>query len=98
MAGVSSPALFLVSWPPGEDSPEAGFARDMAIHHAQAVRIAETVHDRTEDLALRVLATDVVLTQQAEIGQMRGWLEAWGLSSGGTEPLAWMGHPRRPAN
>jgi uncharacterized protein (DUF305 family) len=94
LAGVLSLALLLAPQPPGEDSPEAGFARDMAIHHAQAVRMAETVRDRTEDPAIRVLATDVVLTQQAEIGQMRGWLEVWGLSSGGSEPMAWMGHPQ----
>ncbi len=92
VAGVASLALLLAPQPPGEDSPEAGFARDMAIHHAQAVRMAETVRTRTEDPAIRVLATDVVLTQQAEIGQMRGWLEVWGLSAGGSEPMAWMGH------
>ena len=94
LAGVLSLALLLAPQPPGEDSPEAGFARDMAIHHAQAVRMAETVRDRTEDPAIRVLATDVVLTQQAEIGQMQGWLEVWGLSSGGSEPMAWMGDPQ----
>ena len=92
VAGVLSLVLLLAPQPPGEDSPEAGFARDMAIHHAQAVRMAEIVRDRTEDPAMRILATDVVLTQQAEIGQMRGWLEVWGLSSGGSEPMAWMGH------
>ena len=92
VAGVASLVLLLVPRSPGEGSPEAGFARDMAIHHAQAVRMAETVRMRTEDPAIRVLATDVVLTQQAEIGQMRGWLEVWGLSSGGSEPMAWMGH------
>jgi uncharacterized protein (DUF305 family) len=92
MAGVVSLVLLLAPQPPGEDSPEAGFARDMAIHHAQGVRMAETARMRTEDPAIRVLATDVVLSQQAEIGQMRGWLEVWGLSAGESEPMAWMGH------
>jgi uncharacterized protein (DUF305 family) len=78
---------------PGDDSPEAGFARDMAIHHAQAVQMAEAVRDRTEDPAIRVLAIDIALTQQAEVGQVRGWLEVWGLSAGSSEPMAWMGHP-----
>ena len=92
--GVASLALLFTPRPPGEGSPEAGFARDMMIHHAQAVRMAETVRGRTEDPEIRVLATDIVLTQQAEIGQMRGWLEAWGLPANGPEPpMAWMGHP-----
>src|SRR5919202_574709 len=92
--GVASVALLFTPRPPGEASPEAGFARDMMIHHAQAVRMAETVRTRTEDPEIRVLATDIVLTQQAEIGQMRGWLEAWGLPANGPEPpMAWMGHP-----
>ena len=83
---------------PGDDSAEAGFARDMAIHHAQAVRMAEVVRDRTLDPAVRVIATDVVLTQQAEIGQMRGWLEVWGLTAGQSGPaMAWMGHPTQGA-
>ena len=94
MVGVVSLALFLVPQLPAEDSPEAGFARDMTIHHTQAVRMAEMVRDRTEDPAIRILATDVVLTQQAEIGQMRGWLEVWGLSASQSEPMAWMGYPQ----
>jgi uncharacterized protein (DUF305 family) len=60
------------------------------------VQMAETVRKRTESEEIRVLATDVVLTQQAEIGQMRGWLEVWGLpaASGTTgSAMAWMGHP-----
>jgi uncharacterized protein (DUF305 family) len=94
VAGVTSLVLLFVPRPPGEDSPEAGFARDMMIHHAQAVQMAEAVRDRTEDPAIRVLATDIVLTQQDEIGQMRGWLEAWGLSANSSEPqMTWMGHP-----
>lgn len=91
LAGVASLVLLLVPWPPGDDSPEVGFARDMAVHHAQAVQMAEAVRDRTEDPAIRILATDIVLSQQAEIGQMRGWLEAWGITAGESEPMAWMG-------
>jgi uncharacterized protein (DUF305 family) len=94
VAGVVSLVLLFVSRPPAEDSAEAGFARDMIIHHAQAVQMAEAVRGRTEDPAIRVLATDIVLTQQDEIGQMRGWLEAWGLSANSSEPpMTWMGHP-----
>ncbi|BBL81093.1 DUF305 domain-containing protein [Rubrobacter xylanophilus] len=85
--------LYLRERPPGEGSVEAGFARDMSVHHAQAVEMAGIVRDRTRDPALRTLATDIVLTQQAQIGQMHGWLAAWGLPLTGTErPMSWMGH------
>ncbi len=84
------------AWPrhPGDDSAEAGFLRDMSSHHAQAVEMAMTVQRTTTDEDLRLFATDIALTQQAELGTMDGWLEAWGLPATGTEPpMAWMGHP-----
>jgi uncharacterized protein (DUF305 family) len=80
--------------PPGDTSLEAGFARDMMVHHDQAVTMAMLIRDRTEDPVLRSMATDMVLTQQNQIGQMFGWLNVWGLPATGTEPaMAWMGHP-----
>jgi uncharacterized protein (DUF305 family) len=86
--------LYLSGRPPGDGSPEAGFARDMIVHHAQAVEMAEIVRDRTENEEIRILATDVALTQQAQIGMMLGWLDVWGLPATSTEPaMAWMGHP-----
>jgi uncharacterized protein (DUF305 family) len=96
LAGCSAgaTAALLVTRTPGEDSPEAGFACDMMVHHAQAVQMAEIVRDKTESLAMRTLATDIALTQQAQIGMMQGWLEVWGLSITGTKPpMSWMGHP-----
>jgi uncharacterized protein (DUF305 family) len=93
-ASAGATAVVLVSRPPGDDSAEAGFARDMMVHHAQAVQMAEIVRDRTDSDAIRLLASDIALTQQAQIGIMQGWLQAWGLSITGTEPaMAWMGHP-----
>jgi uncharacterized protein (DUF305 family) len=87
-------AALLVTRTPGEDYPEAGFARDMMVHHAQAVQMAEIVRDKTESPAMRTLAADIALTQQAQIGMMQGWLEVWGLSITGTKPpMSWMGHP-----
>lgn len=77
---------------PADDSADAGFARDMADHHAQAVAMALIVLGRTEDPAIRTLATDVLLTQQAQIGMTRGWLDVWGLPATGAGPrMAWMG-------
>lgn len=87
-------ALYYENRAPGEGSAEAGFARDMAEHHAQAVRMAEIMLRRTENEEIRVLSTDILLTQQAQIGQMQGWLAVWGLPFTGQEPqMAWMGHP-----
>jgi uncharacterized protein (DUF305 family) len=86
--------LWLSGRPPGDGSAEAGFARDMMTHHAQAVQMAEIVCDKTESEEIRTLATDIVLTQQAQIGMMQGWLDVWGLPATSTEPaMAWMGHP-----
>jgi len=79
---------------PGEDSAEVGFVRDMMVHHAQAVQMADIVRSRSESQDVRTLASNILLNQQAEIGQMRGWLQIWGLSATSTEPhMAWMGDP-----
>jgi uncharacterized protein (DUF305 family) len=78
---------------PGDNSVDAGFARDMSTHHAQAVEMAGIVYRRTEDQAIRTLAYDILTTQQAQIGMMGGWLALWDLPSGGEElPMSWMGH------
>jgi uncharacterized protein (DUF305 family) len=79
---------------PGDKSAEAGFVRDMSTHHAQAVEMAELVRFRTRDPAIRLLAGDIALTQQGQIGQVSGWLEEWGLPETGVDPaMTWMGHP-----
>mgnify|MGYP001239108858 CR=1 FL=1 len=79
---------------PGDGSPEAGFLRDMARHHSQAVEMALIIRDRTDDEQLRFMATDIMLTQQSEIGMMDGWLRLWDLPLAASEPpMAWMGHP-----
>ncbi|MCA9879344.1 MAG: DUF305 domain-containing protein [Thermomicrobiales bacterium] len=80
--------------PPGDHSLEAGFARDMMVHHDQAVTTAMLIRDRTDDPVLRAMATDLVMTQQNQIGQMFGWLNVWGLPATGPDPaMTWMGHP-----
>jgi len=79
---------------PGDDSVEAGFLRDMSLHHSQAVQMALIIRDRTEDEQLRSFATDIMLTQQSEIGMMDGWMRAWDISLSSGEPaMAWMDHP-----
>ena len=91
---VTGLALYLTSRAPGDDSAEAGFARDMMVHHAQAVEMAGILRDKSISPEMETLATDIALTQQAQIGQMQGWLAVWKLPMTGTEPaMAWMDHP-----
>ncbi|MGH9213332.1 MAG: DUF305 domain-containing protein [Acidimicrobiales bacterium] len=71
---------------PDEDSADVGFARDMRAHHAQGVEMAELLRERTENEDLRVVAADIALTQQAQIGQMRGWLDVWEQPPSSTDP------------
>ena len=86
--------LYLTNAEPGDGSAEAGFARDMSVHHAQAVEMAEIVRDKTESEEVRIMAADMALTQQGQIGRMQGWLEVWNLPATGAEPtMSWMGHP-----
>ena len=56
--------------------------------------MAEIMRDKTKSDYMRLLVSDISLTQQAQIGIMQGWLQAWGLPITGSEPaMAWMGHP-----
>ncbi|MFI7023925.1 DUF305 domain-containing protein [Micromonospora sp. NPDC049900] len=90
--GLAAGLLVPVVRAPNDASPEAGFARDMATHHAQAVEMSMIVHGRTADREVGPLAMDIALTQQAQIGIMRTWLSGWRLSPTGERPaMAWMG-------
>ena len=94
LIAVLALGLLLAPSPPADDSSEAGFARDMATHHEQAVRMAELALQRTNDSEIRVLATDIAASQRHQIGLMRGWLEAWGRPVASVQPaMAWMDHP-----
>jgi uncharacterized protein (DUF305 family) len=74
-----------------EGSVDVGFARDMQVHHAQAVQLAVLLRDRSTDEEVRTVALDILLTQQNQIGQMAGWLSTWGLPAATVdEPMAWM--------
>lgn len=76
---------------PAEDSVDAGFARDMQVHHLQAVEMSMIVRDNTDDKSVRTLAYDIALTQEQQVGQMFGWLDLWGLPQHSSQPaMAWM--------
>ncbi|MEV4919830.1 DUF305 domain-containing protein [Streptomyces tirandamycinicus] len=77
---------------PAADSADAGFARDMAVHHQQAVEMSFIVRDRTGDEEVRRLAYDIANTQANQRGMLLGWLDLWGLPKvdAGAAPMAWM--------
>ncbi|WP_412026448.1 DUF305 domain-containing protein [Deinococcus yunweiensis] len=96
-AGLTTVAALGALWAavprsPGEASPEVSFARDMSAHHAQAVDMSVILFGRAADPAVRLLAQDILLTQQAQIGQMSGWLMAW------NRPLAGLDAPMTGMN
>ncbi|WP_374986889.1 DUF305 domain-containing protein [Streptomyces fradiae] len=88
--GAGPPAASAV---PAADSADAGFARDMSVHHQQAVEMSFAVRDRTDDEEVRRLAYDIANTQANQRGMMLGWLDLWGLPKAAPdrEPMAWMG-------
>ncbi|MFF5174947.1 DUF305 domain-containing protein [Micromonospora sp. NPDC000089] len=81
---------------PGDTSAEAGFARDMSTHHAQAVEMGLIAFQRGTDPEVRQIGGDIATGQQGEIGTMQAWLRSWGLDpTGSQERMAWM--PDGPA-
>jgi uncharacterized protein (DUF305 family) len=83
--------LFSQNNTPGDTSPEAGFARDMSTHHSQAVEMGMIAYTRATNSDVRIMARDIALTQQGQIGMMQAWLQEWDLQPTGSEPpMAWM--------
>lgn len=77
---------------PSADSADAGFARDMAVHHQQAVEMSYVVRDRTDDEEVRRLAYDIAQTQANQRGMLLGWLDLWELPKVSSDPpMTWMG-------
>ncbi|MGW1000987.1 DUF305 domain-containing protein [Streptomyces sp. NPDC002520] len=77
---------------PDAESADAGFARDMAVHHQQAVEMSYIVRDRTKDEEVRRLAYDIAQTQANQRGMLLGWLDLWGLPKVSADPpMTWMG-------
>jgi uncharacterized protein (DUF305 family) len=82
---------------PGDHSPEAGFARDMSLHHTQAVEMAMFAYRKGSSEAIRTVGYDIATGQQFQIGQMQAWLEDWHLSAVPPDgKMAWM--PDGPAS
>jgi uncharacterized protein (DUF305 family) len=83
---------------PAADSADAGFARDMAVHHQQGVEMSYLVRDRTDDEEVRRLAYDIAQTQANQRGMLLGWLDLWELPKVSTDPpMTWMGMGDMPS-
>ncbi len=79
---------------PAGDSVDAGFARDMIVHHDQGVLMSHYAEENTEDDEIAILAYDIGYTQTTQIGQMQGWLALWDLPEFSSAPhMAWMTDP-----
>jgi uncharacterized protein (DUF305 family) len=86
-AGVASAGLYS----PGENSPEAGFVRDMSLHHAQAVEMGMLAYQKATNAEVRHEGYDIALTQQGQIGAMKAWLDKWHVSRASDKPpMNWM--------
>jgi uncharacterized protein (DUF305 family) len=75
---------------PTTTSPEAGFSRDMQVHHAQAIAMAMEIYRKTDDEQLRALSYDIATGQAGQRGEMFDWLVQWGLPQSGGPMMAWM--------
>ena len=87
---ILAPALGFGDDAPAADSVDAGFARDMATHHLQAVEMANLVPERSTDPVVEQLAFDIAELQLNQAGRMQGWLSLWDVPLTGGERMAWM--------
>ncbi|AXB44919.1 DUF305 domain-containing protein [Amycolatopsis albispora] len=62
---------------PAPGPVEVGFAQDMAVHHLQAVTMANWARDHSTDPQVQQLAFDIASTQLEQVGRMKGWLMLW---------------------
>ena len=71
LVGFSIGRLSTINNPtPVSTSAEAGFARDMQVHHLQGVELAMIIRDLTDDDAVRLLGYDIATTQAQQAGQL----------------------------
>lgn len=77
---------------PDSASVDAGFARDMIVHHDQGVLMAHYAEQNTQDPEIGVMAYDIGYTQTDQLGQMQGWLALWDLpETTDAARMGWMG-------
>jgi uncharacterized protein (DUF305 family) len=74
----------------GPNAADVGFARDMQVHHTQAIQMAMEIYRKTEDDDVRRMAYDIATSQAGQRGEMYDWLVQWGLPQSGTPLMSWM--------
>jgi uncharacterized protein (DUF305 family) len=70
---------------------DVGFAQMMIPHHQQALEMAETALQRTQNAEVRALAEQIQSAQDPEITTLSGFLESWGAAPA-DEGMAGMDH------
>ncbi|WP_421718072.1 DUF305 domain-containing protein [Algiphilus sp.] len=68
---------------------DVGFCQDMAVHHDQAVLMANLAQTRGGP-AVKAIADAILLSQSVQIGTMRGWLQLWDDPPATDSPMGWM--------
>jgi uncharacterized protein (DUF305 family) len=58
---------------------DEAFLQEMIPHHQMAVMMAQMLLSGTNRPEMKQLGQDIIAAQEAEIEQMRGWLEEWSL-------------------
>lgn len=71
------------------NAADIGFARDMQVHHDQAVEMAMVAYRGTGDDTVKALSYDIATGQAAQNGMMFEWLTQWGVPQQGTL-MSWM--------
>ncbi|WP_309068495.1 DUF305 domain-containing protein [Microbacterium sp.] len=75
----------------GPNAADIGFARDMQVHHGQAVEMSMILYAATQDEELRLISYDIATAQAQQSGQMFAWIQRWGVPQRGSDPLMqWM--------
>jgi uncharacterized protein (DUF305 family) len=75
---------------PAPNGADIGFARDMQVHHTQAIEMAMETYRKTDDEDLRRIAYDIATSQAGQRGEMFDWLVQWGVPQTGGPLMAWM--------
>jgi len=75
---------------PAPNAADVGFARDMQLHHTQAIEMAMEIYRKTDDEDLRRISYDIATTQAGQRGEMFDWLVQWGLPQAGGPLMEWM--------
>lgn len=73
---------------------DAGFARSMLLHHAQAIQMSMMMREAASP-DIQALAQSITMKQTREMGVMEGWLTAWNepvMMAG--PPMAWVEEAR----